>query len=422
MTVPLAERVRARAHELGFEDVGFSRAGPAARADAFRSWLDRGYAGAMDYLARDPAGRADVTRRSPWARTVVSAALSYAPPEPAIRRMANGVRGSQTGGGTVLPTSNEARGRQAAGGTHEAPGEGLPDREGPPRESERGIAGLVSCYAAGRDYHGVVKDRLAELASFLRSESGGRAEVRTLVDTSAILERDHAESGGLAWTGKNTMAILKEGGSYVFLGEILTDVEIEPGAPLQERCGGCTRCIDACPTGAIVDSWLLDARRCISYLTIELRGSVPSELRGPIGGHLFGCDICQEVCPWNARPSPARAREPRPDAALEETSLAETVSLDDRGFRARFGASALARAKRSGIVRNALIVAGNRGDGEALAAGRAVLEDPDPVLRETAVWALARGDARHRAAAGRAAEREDDEVARRLMRESLEGL
>lgn len=375
MSAGLGERVRARGFELGFEAVGFAPAAPAPRAAAFRQWLDRGYAGRMEYLAKDPEERIDVTRRSPWARTIVSTALTYAPPGDHPR-----------GGGS----------------------------------SRAGIAGLVARYAVGRDYHGLLKERLEELARFVRTEAGGRAEARTLVDTSAILERDHAAAGGLGWTGKNTMQLTESGGSYFFLGEILTDVAIEPGERVEDRCGSCTRCIDACPTGAIVDAWLLDARRCISYLTIELRGSIPAAQRESIGEHLFGCDLCQEVCPWNAEPPPVRVRDLLAKREIEETTLARVVSLDDATFRTLFRDTAILRAKRSGLVRNALIVAANRHEGEALRAGLDALSDPDPVVRETAVWALARGDPAERRAATLAAAREPDPALEQAMLASLD--
>jgi len=283
----------------------------------------------------------------------------------------------------------------------------------------RGIAGLVSGYAVGKDYHDVLKGRLEELARFIQIEAGARAQTRALVDTSAILERDHASRSGLGWTAKNTMVIDPERGSYFFLGEILTDLELAPGAEMEDLCGSCTKCIDACPTGAIVEPRVLDARRCISYLTIELRGSIPAPLRSAVGDHLFGCDICQEVCPWNQRAQATREPDLRRGAAVERTSLEEAVGMDAAVFRERFHGSAISRAKRGGLVRNALIVAANRGDGPALRAGRQALQDADPMLRETAVWALARGDAGDRRLAALCAEREPDPEVRSRMQEDL---
>ena len=188
---------------------------------------------------------------------------------------------------------------------------------------------------------------------------------------------------------------------------------------MEDLCGSCSRCIDACPTGAIVDARVVDARRCLSYLTIELRSSVPSHLREAMGNHLFGCDVCQEVCPWNHRVPAAREPELRAGRAVEETTLEEVVRMDAPAFSARFRGSAISRTKRNGLVRNALIVAANTRDGAALRAGRAVLEDPEPMLREAAVWALARGEAPDRSLAVHAAERETDPALRACMMEEI---
>ena len=367
----LSERIRTRGLELGFNEVAFSPAGPAPRAELFRRWLDLGYAGEMRWLEHDVEGRVDVTRRSPWARSIVSAALSYA---------------------------------------HRRAGAGA----GP------GLTALVSRYAAGRDYHEVMKEKLTQLGRFIREECGGRAETRTLVDTSAILERDHAGSAGLGWQARNTLTILPGAGSYLFLGEILTDIELPRGEPMEDRCGSCTRCLEACPTGAILEPQVLDARRCISYLTIELRGAIPFEWRERIGENLFGCDICQEVCPWNATSPVTRETGFLPGGAIQETSLAEAVSMDETVFRHVFRGSAIRRAGRRGFVRSALIVAANLQDGEALRRGRAALHDPDPVLREAAAWALGRGDAADRGEARRAADQESDPAVRSVMREGLD--
>ena len=362
MTTRLEDRLRARGREIGFVRIGFARAGRSPRAEAFRRWLDRGFAAEMRWLERNPEEREDVTVRSPWVRSIVTAALSYA---------TAGARPS-------------------------------------PAEPEAGILPYVARYAHGIDYHDVVAERLEMLARFLRDETHGRAMTRVLVDTSAILERDQAASGGLGWTAKNAMVIDPDHGSWFFLGEILTDADLDPGPAIEDRCGGCTRCLEACPTGAIVEPRVVDSRKCISYLTIEHRGSIDADLRERVGERLFGCDVCQEVCPWNDAPPPAPGVGLARDGSLESTSLAEAVALDVPAFKRRFGRTALARAKRAGLVRNALIVAANRRDEEALRAGRLLLEDPDPVLRETAVWALARGEGPERRAAALAAGREPD--------------
>jgi len=373
MIAALAERVRQKGSELGFAMVGYSPAARAPRAAAFRDWLGRGFAGEMRYMAERPEHREDVTLRSPWARTVVSAAIHY--------------------------------------GTASRPG----PRDGP------GISGLVSRYALGEDYHRVLKERLGLLARFLKDEAGGRIEARVLVDTSAILERDHAARAGIGWTGKNAMMIDPHAGSWFFLGEILTEAAIDPDAPMEDMCGTCARCIEACPTAAIVAPHVVDASRCISYLNIELRGAAGREHRTAIGDRLFGCDVCQEVCPWNRLAPPETDPAFGPAEAVETISLADTVRLDTPTFAARFRRTALARAGRGGLVRNALVVAANVAHEEALEAGAEAVGDPDPGVRETAIWALGKGGSKLKQIAVRAAEREPDPALRAAMRAALEG-
>jgi epoxyqueuosine reductase len=211
------------------------------------------------------------------------------------------------------------------------------------------------------------------------------------------------------------MLIHPEAGSYFFLGEVLTSVELEPKGEMEDLCGTCTACIEACPTGAIVGPRVVDARRCISYLTIELRGAIPESQRSAVGEHLFGCDVCQEVCPWNRRAAPGRCEALGPAREVVETTLMEAVLLDEDAFATRFRRTSIARTHRSGFVRNALVVAANRSDSETLAAGAGLLGDPDPAVRETAVWALARGDSGERRRARRAAESEPDPALRERM-------
>jgi len=390
MRAGLSERIRARGAELGFERIGFSAAGPSPRSEALRRWITNGYAGSMAYMEQDVEGRANPTRRSPWARTVVSAALHYAPP-------AAPAAAGPGGGGAANAVDGSAAG-----------------------DAECGIAPLVSSYAVGQDYHDVLRKRLAELARFVREEAGGRAEARALVDTSAVLERDIGSLGGVGWTGKNAMLIDPEAGSYFFLGEVLTSVEIEPTGEMEDLCGSCTACIDACPTQAIVGPRVVDARRCLSYLTIERRGAIPRELREAVGSHLFGCDVCQEVCPWNRRAPSGDCDAFAPGSAVTDTTLEEAVAFDDRAFAQRFRRTALARAHRPGFVRNALLVAANTRNGAALAAGAGRLADEDPSVRETAVWALARGEGRERRLALEAARSEPDPALRARMLADVE--
>jgi epoxyqueuosine reductase len=248
----------------------------------------------------------------------------------------------------------------------------------------------VARYARGLDYHDVLRARLNRLLDWVRGEAPG-CTGRGVVDTAPLLERDFARRAGLGWFGKNTMLLNKRLGSYFFLGALLLDLELTPD-PAHEaaHCGTCTACLDACPTQAFPAPGQLDARLCISYLTIELRGPVPEELRPQLGDWLFGCDVCQEVCPWN-RKAPAGA-EPafaaRPD--LEAVDPVELLGLSKEAFRRRFRGTALMRSKRGGLLRNAAFVLGNRGDPAALPALRRALADPEPLVREAAEWAIGR--------------------------------
>jgi epoxyqueuosine reductase len=244
----------------------------------------------------------------------------------------------------------------------------------------------VARYARGRDYHDVLRPRLARLAEFLREAAGPGTRTRVAVDTSAVLERDLAAQAGLGWIGKNTNVLAPSLGSYFLIGILLTTAELAVDERLPDRCGSCTACLDACPTGAFVAPYVLDARRCISYLTIEHRGEIPEEQRGQLAGWVFGCDVCQEVCPWNRKARPARDPELAPAGAFG--SLDALLALDAPAFRARFRASAISRARRSGLRRNAALVLAERGGRSAAALARAAGDD-DVVVRGAATWALA---------------------------------
>jgi epoxyqueuosine reductase len=240
-------------------------------------------------------------------------------------------------------------------------------------------SGRIARYARGPDYHDVLRERLNRLLAWVREQVPG-CRGRGVVDTAPLLERDFARRAGLGWIGKNTMLINKHRGSYFFLGALLLDVELTPDEPhTASHCGTCTACLDACPTGAFTGPGWLDARRCISYLTIELRTQVPEDLRPGVGDWLFGCDVCQEVCPWN------RNDTSQPEAV----DAAELLSLTDEEFRRRYRGTALDRTKRRGLLRNAAIVLGNSGDPAALPALRGALADAEPLVREAAAWAIA---------------------------------
>ena len=329
----LGSVVKARARELGFDRVAIGPAEPPEHGDALEAWLDAGYAGTMDYLDRGRAERLDPVRLRPGCRSVVAVAMSYNP-------------GSSS------------------------------DEDWNP----------VSRYARGRDYHDVIRPRLVELAEFIRSAAGGRIASRAAVDTSAVLERDLAARAGLGWIGKNTNLLTPSLGSYFFIGIVLTTVELPFDQAEPDRCGTCTACLDACPTRAFVAPYVLDARRCISYLTIEHRGDIADELTGQIGEWLFGCDVCQEVCPWNRKAEPGHEPALGPSGSLG--ALETLLELDPQAFRARFRGSAITRTRRAGLLRNAAIVLANRGERRAAGVLGRALDDDDAVVRHAAAWAL----------------------------------
>jgi epoxyqueuosine reductase len=353
----LGRRIVADARALGFHRVGLTPVEPAARHDLYRAWLDAGRHGEMGYLATPEhvAARADARALLAGARTLVAVALSYAHDAP---------------GAPVVPAE------RLAGG---------------PR-------GLVARYAQGADYHMVMKGKLARLAARIAEHAGRAVAVRPCVDTAPLLERDAAERAGLGFVGKNTMLIAPGLGSWILLGELLLDVDAAvPAAAAVGRadkhCGACRACLDACPTGAFSDAFVLDARRCISYLTIELVGPMPRELRPLVGTRIFGCDVCQEVCPWNggsrSGEAPA-APELAPTAARRAPELVALLGLGSAQFRKLVRRSALRRVHREQLLRNVCVALGNAGDVAAVPALRGALADRHPLVRAHAAWALGR--------------------------------
>ena len=304
--VSLELRIKQRAHELGFDPVGITGVGPAATYDAFAQWLEHGYAGEMTYLPRGAEKRRDTSLPFAGVRSAIVVALDYGGKQP---------------------------------------------------------AGSVARYARGDDYHDVMLARLESMRRWLEAECGRSIRGKAYVDTGPILERDLAQRAGLGWIGKNTMLINPARGSVFFLGARLVDLELVADAPFEaDRCGSCTRCLDACPTDAFVAPHVMDARRCISYLTIEHRSEIAPELRPLMGELIYGCDICQDVCPWNhkfARELGDPALAPRPENVDPDPS--GLVALTDEEFRVRFSGSPIKRAKRRGLARNAAIAIENRG-------------------------------------------------------------
>jgi epoxyqueuosine reductase len=256
-------------------------------------------------------------------------------------------------------------------------------------DAPRSPQGKVAAYAAGPDYHRFVWDRINELAAWLEGAVPG-CHTEAVADTAPLLERDFARRAGLGWVGKNTLLINPARGSFFFLAAVLTDLQLIPDEPFAgSHCGTCTACLDACPTHAFPEPFILDATRCISYLTIELRSPIPEELREPMGDWLFGCDVCQDVCPWNRKESPGPVAFPK-DPAMEWLDPAELLALDADVFRERFKKTSLWRNRRAGLLRNAAIVLGNVGDERALPALERALTDEEEVVREAAAWAVAR--------------------------------
>jgi len=350
----IREELEVRARELGFSLVGVTSAARSGHMDLYRSWIEAGRHGEMAYLAREDS----VERRADLGLTMADAA-------------------------SVILVAHEYF------------------QEDPPGVPDDASRAVVARYARGEDYHRVVNAKLESLLGWLDGRVDGGARGRVYVDTGPILERELARRAGLGWFGKNTMLIHPARGSYFFLGLILVDVELPADEPFEEdRCGTCRACLDACPTGALLGrdehgAPVMDARRCISYLTIELRGPIPPELRPHVGNRVFGCDICQEVCPWNERFARAAGEDAyAPRDELDGPSLLELaeslLGMDEDGFRERFRRSPVRRTRRAGMLRNVCVALGNWGGRGAVPSLEAALADPEPLVRSHAAWALGR--------------------------------
>ncbi|HYB74690.1 MAG TPA: tRNA epoxyqueuosine(34) reductase QueG [Candidatus Sulfotelmatobacter sp.] len=365
-------RIKDRARRLGFDLVGVSPVGAPRHAGSFAEWLRRGLHGEMAYMARTAGQRMHPGEFLPWARSIISVGMGYATPHPP----------------------------------------GVPP--GDPR-------GWISRYAWGDDYHDVLQERLDGLLAAVRELAPG-AQGRAYVDAGPVLERDAAARAGLGWIGKNTLLLHPARGSWFFLGELFLDLVLEYDRPLRDRCGRCDLCLKACPTGAFLGPYVLDARRCISYLTIELKGAIPRELRPLVGAHVFGCDICQDVCPYNAK-NKAFAAEPAfdPRPGLRAPELIPLLGLTEAEFRRRFAGSPLTRPKRRGFLRNVCVALGNLKDPQAVPAlARALREDAEPLVRGHAAWALGRiGTPEALQALEEASRREADAAVRSELAEAL---
>ena len=338
--------VKQAAHAAGFELAGIAPVHEFGELDRFREWIAAGRAGEMQYMeARDETGalkRASLRTTLPWARSVIVCAINY---------------------NTAQPYSTEAKDPQR---------------------------GWIARYAWGqKDYHDAVLARLRMVEKQLRDAVSTSSELQTrcYVDTGPVVERVYAKYAGIGWTGKNTCIINQKLGSWLFLGVILTSLELVPDLPAPDRCGTCTRCIDACPTDALVAPYQLDSNRCISYLTIEKRGTIAEDLRPLMGHEVFGCDICQDVCPWNRKAPATDAAEFQPREGLVNPALEWLAEISVEEFRETFRGSAVRRAKRGGLRRNAVIAMGNSRDQRFAPLLEKLKADEDPVVAESAEWA-----------------------------------
>jgi epoxyqueuosine reductase len=338
----LHEAIRSKALELGFAVCGFARADGADKAGLELSrWLEAGHHGTMGWMEARAHHRVSPLALWPDARSAIALGMSYAP---AVDPLTLG---------------------------------------------KRGELGRISVYAQGGDYHKTVKKALKALARWLTEEAGG--ELKVFVDTAPVMEKPLAQAAGIGWQGKHTNLVSREHGSWLFLGVILTSLELEPDPPADQgrHCGTCRRCLDACPTDAFIAPHRIDARRCISYLTIEHEGAIPDEFRGLLGNRIYGCDDCLAVCPWNRFADAAAAnRAFLPRAELAAPRLADLLALDEPSFREMFAGSPIRRIGVKRMIRNCLIAAGNSGDLALRPSIERHVADPDPVIAEAAEWAL----------------------------------
>ena len=351
MTVPenLKEEIKQKASELGFILAGVTTPDPPPHYSTFEHWLAQGRHGAMEYLGteRSRSRRADPREIMPECKSILVLATPYSPPS--------------------LPSSSRAEWSTN-------------------RDEAKELSGYIAAYAWGKDYHDVLPERMKDLMRFIDERVGHPVNNRWYTDTGPILERDLAQRAGIGWIGKNTCLINPQRGSYFLLSEILLDFALEPDVPFTtDHCGTCTRCIDACPTDCILPDRTIDATRCISYLTIELKDDIPVELRDKVGNWMFGCDICQMVCPWNRF---AGDGDPAFGESNPAHSLHEELSASTQAFNQRFKGTPIKRAKRRGYLRNVAVALGNTGDMHALPVLQNALNDEEPLVREHAQWAI----------------------------------
>ena len=340
---PLAARLKAKALELGFDICRIDPAiAPSGAGEGLARWLDLGHHGDMAWMKTTRDRRSDPRALWAEARTCVMVAMNYGP------------------------------------------------RRDPLEATRRPDVAAISVYARGRDYHDVIKGRLKQLAGWLVASSGG--QVKVFVDTAPVMEKPLAAEAGVGWQGKHTNLVSREFGSWLFLGALFIDLELPPDAPEEDHCGSCRACLDVCPTAAFPAPYQLDARRCISYLTIEHKGPISRALRPLIGNRIYGCDDCLAVCPWSKFAQSGREARLAARAALQAPQLSDLARLDDAGFRALFAKSPVKRVGRARFLRNVLVAIGNSGSAKLADEAERLLEDSSALVRGTAVWALGRLD------------------------------
>ncbi len=335
----MKDAIRQRAADLGFDDCRFTSAEAPASAEQLHHWLAQKKNGEMSWLERNAEKRADPQKVLPGAKSIIVLAASY-----------------------------ESENRQSAIGNRQS--------------------GVIARYARFADYHDVLGAKLKSLTGFLNQLSGAQTRSLWYVDTGPLLERDLAQRAGIGFVGKHTNVISRRLGNWIFLAEIVTTLELAPDAPEKNHCGHCTRCLAACPTNAITAPFQLDARKCISYLTIELKGAIPVELRPAIGTRIYGCDDCLAVCPWNRFAREGRLMQPHARKDLGQPDLMEMLQLDEAGFKLKFAGTPMLRTKRRGLLRNVCVALGNVGDTSALPALEKAARDPEPLIAEHARWAM----------------------------------
>jgi epoxyqueuosine reductase len=338
--VNLKQTIEQEARRLGFALAGFTTPEPPPHLQAWQTWLDRERHGSMNYMS-DPR-RAAPRLLLPKCKTILVLAIRYDSPPPVWEGL-------------------------GVGSEH----------------------GRVAAYAWGADYHNILAERLEALAAFITRQADEPATCRWYTDTGPLLERDLAQRAGLGWIGKNTCLIHPKIGTYFFLAEILLSLYLEPDAPFTaDRCGTCTRCIQACPTGALLPDRTMDARCCISYLTIENKASIPPDLRPGMGNWVFGCDLCQMACPWNRHPAPGPDPAFTPRTGIPSPNLVAELALTPQEFNRKFKDSPIQRARRRGYLRNIVVALGNTGGPDSIPALEKALQDDEPLVREHAAWAL----------------------------------